>query len=444
MIKWQRQDFLLRDCNRQDTRCTPAPCYHPRMRVGNVLGRVCLSICLSVCPSLCLSVQTITFEPLHIGTSFVVWRYILTISRSSLSIKVIGSRSSAKKWLFTYFNLLFLCMYLQAIKKVKVTYQVHTSRSNQGQHQIEVIFSTSDWINQMCYCCRKLEKLVIFSEFLEGRGRPCSANQGSTAKFGLPHFLMWPVWANQGAWPPTASHFGLPRPPNSPSHGLTQPPMAFHFSLPIWPPTQPPTQPLTRLQGAWPPTASQFGLSQPLNSASHMASHTASNIFSCDLPEPIREHSLPQPPTLASHGLPILTWEHGLPIRPLTASQFILSIQPLIWPLTRPRKLEKLVIFSEFLGGRTPWLAQTDLSQSGEHGLPLQWEAMGGQIRPPTFSHVICLSQSGSTASHSLPLWPPTASHGLPHGLPIRHLTASQFGLSHGLSHGLPIWPLMA
>ena len=73
--------------------------YHPRMRVGNVFGRVCLSVCLSVCPSVCLSVQTLTFEPLHIGTSFLVWRYILTISRSSLSIKVIGSmsRSCAKK-----------------------------------------------------------------------------------------------------------------------------------------------------------------------------------------------------------------------------------------------------------------------------------------------------------------------------------------------------------
>ena len=67
--------------------------YHPRMWVGNVFGRVCLSTCLSVCVSVCLSVQTITFEPLHIGTSFLVCRYILTISRSSLSIKVIGSRS---------------------------------------------------------------------------------------------------------------------------------------------------------------------------------------------------------------------------------------------------------------------------------------------------------------------------------------------------------------
>ena len=67
--------------------------YHPRMRVGNVFGRVCLSVCPPVCPSVCLSVQTITFELLHIGTSFLVWRYILTISRSSLSFKVIGSRS---------------------------------------------------------------------------------------------------------------------------------------------------------------------------------------------------------------------------------------------------------------------------------------------------------------------------------------------------------------
>ena len=75
--------------------------YHPRMWVGNVFGHVCLYVCLSVCLSVlsvhlsvCLSVfpsvQAITFEPLNIQTSFSVYRYILTISRSSLSIKVIG------------------------------------------------------------------------------------------------------------------------------------------------------------------------------------------------------------------------------------------------------------------------------------------------------------------------------------------------------------------
>ena len=40
-----------------------------------------------------LSVQAITFEPLDIETLFVACMYILTISRSSLSIKIIGSRS---------------------------------------------------------------------------------------------------------------------------------------------------------------------------------------------------------------------------------------------------------------------------------------------------------------------------------------------------------------
>ena len=102
--------------------------YHPRMRVGNVFGRVCLSVCVSVC----LSVQTITFEPLHTGTSFLGWRYILTISRSSSSIKVIGSRSRscAKNG------------YLQAINKVKVTHQ--------GQHQIEVILRRDTLTRVVC------------------------------------------------------------------------------------------------------------------------------------------------------------------------------------------------------------------------------------------------------------------------------------------------------
>ena len=74
--------------------------YHLLMWVGNVFGHVCVSVCLCVCLSVFLSVQAITFEPLDIETSFLVCRYILTISRSSLSIKVIGSRSRSyeKKW----------------------------------------------------------------------------------------------------------------------------------------------------------------------------------------------------------------------------------------------------------------------------------------------------------------------------------------------------------
>ena len=52
---------------------------------GNVFV---VSVCVCVC-----SVRAITFEPVDIETSFLVWWYILTISRSSLSIKVIGSRS---------------------------------------------------------------------------------------------------------------------------------------------------------------------------------------------------------------------------------------------------------------------------------------------------------------------------------------------------------------
>ena len=100
------------------------------MRVGNVFGHVCLSVCclcvcLPVCVSVFLSVQAITFEPLNIETSFLVCRYILTISRSSLSIKVIRSRSRSyeKNNIFTYFNLLILCMWPKVINKVKVTHQ---------------------------------------------------------------------------------------------------------------------------------------------------------------------------------------------------------------------------------------------------------------------------------------------------------------------------------
>ena len=99
--------------------------YHPRMRVGNVFGHVCVSVCLSVC----LSVQAITFKLLHIKTSCLVCWYILTISRPSLSIKVIGSRSRSyeKNDNFTYFNMLITIYgYRSLIRsrshiKVKVT-----------------------------------------------------------------------------------------------------------------------------------------------------------------------------------------------------------------------------------------------------------------------------------------------------------------------------------
>ena len=64
-------------------------------------------LAMSVCVSVCLSVQAITFEPLNIETSFLVCRYILTISRLNLSIRVIGSRSRSyeKKRQFYLFQL---------------------------------------------------------------------------------------------------------------------------------------------------------------------------------------------------------------------------------------------------------------------------------------------------------------------------------------------------
>ena len=74
---------------------------------------------------MCPSVQAITFELLHMETSFLVCRYIFIMSRTSLSIKVIGSRSRSyeKNDNFTYFNMSILCIWLQVINEVKVTLQ---------------------------------------------------------------------------------------------------------------------------------------------------------------------------------------------------------------------------------------------------------------------------------------------------------------------------------
>ena len=72
------------------------------MYAVEVMFSSCLCVCVSVCVSIyvCVSVQAITFEPVDIESSLLVWWYILTISRSSLSIKVIGSRSRSShgKW----------------------------------------------------------------------------------------------------------------------------------------------------------------------------------------------------------------------------------------------------------------------------------------------------------------------------------------------------------
>ena len=94
---------------------------------------------VSVYLSVFLSVQAITFEPLDIGTSFLIGRYILTIARSSLIIKVIGSRSRSyeKNDSFTYFNFLILCMWLWVINKVKVTHQ------DEGHIKVKVKISSS-------------------------------------------------------------------------------------------------------------------------------------------------------------------------------------------------------------------------------------------------------------------------------------------------------------
>ena len=104
------------------------------------------------------------------------------------------------------------------------------------------VFSTSDRIYQMCYWCRKLEKL-LFSQFCEAvcegarpdwlRQSTASLGEQWEADFerweadsdslghGLPHFLMWSVWANQ-----RSCSLGLPQPltthglsPHTASHG---------------------------------------------------------------------------------------------------------------------------------------------------------------------------------------------------------------------------------
>ena len=81
---------------------------------------LCLSVHVSLYLCVCVSVfSDYTFEPLHIGTSFLGWRYILTISRSSLSTKVIGLRSkscSKNEHLLISTCYSFICTYRSLIR----------------------------------------------------------------------------------------------------------------------------------------------------------------------------------------------------------------------------------------------------------------------------------------------------------------------------------------
>ena len=86
---------------------------------------LCVCVCVCVCLSVCLSVRAITFEPVDIETSFLVWCYILT----SLSIKVIRSRSRSShgKCQFCYLDISLTYFELSEVKVIS------RSRSFQGQ-----------------------------------------------------------------------------------------------------------------------------------------------------------------------------------------------------------------------------------------------------------------------------------------------------------------------
>ena len=77
--------------------------------------------------SVCLSVQAITFEAVDTKTPFLVWWYILTIRRSSSSVKITGSRSHVENCLFGYLDIHLIWFCMSEVKAIS------RSRSYQGQ-----------------------------------------------------------------------------------------------------------------------------------------------------------------------------------------------------------------------------------------------------------------------------------------------------------------------
>ena len=113
----------------------PFFCYHPRMRIGNNFSRVCTSV------------QAMYFELLKVRNFILTYRYILTIFRLSLSIKVIGPRSRSNEKL-TYFYLTVTSVGL---------YSTKTYLKGQGHLKVKVKFTQYQgtkpkWPNGMKHC----------------------------------------------------------------------------------------------------------------------------------------------------------------------------------------------------------------------------------------------------------------------------------------------------
>ena len=127
---------------------------------------VCPSVCLSVCLSVCPSVQTITFETAShrnfiFGIGGTSWPYLgqVWVSRS---LGQGQGHVQKNDYLLISTCYSFVCTF-KAIKKVKVIYQGqgHTSRSrsNQGQHQIEVIFK--ERYSYACVVCIWIKCVLV-------------------------------------------------------------------------------------------------------------------------------------------------------------------------------------------------------------------------------------------------------------------------------------------
>ena len=102
----------------------------------------------------------------------------------------------------------------QAISKFIFTSEKNSRLSMSLQHTETtilalIVFSTSDFLNQMCYCCQKLDFQVKFAQF----GRPWEAMGGRAPLIGS---LIWSDLCY-----PIREH-GLPRPPtHTASHILS-------------------------------------------------------------------------------------------------------------------------------------------------------------------------------------------------------------------------------
>ena len=135
-VKRERKHNAITLQQSQTLTCTLAPGSNHghrllRIRLRWCFRSVCVCVCQSVSLSVCLFVPAITFEPVDIEASFLLWWYILTISRVKFKCQGHWVKVKVISWKMLIwppehqFNLVWLVWRVKVIPRSLVQGQGH-------------------------------------------------------------------------------------------------------------------------------------------------------------------------------------------------------------------------------------------------------------------------------------------------------------------------------